>query len=170
VQIGLKFFVEILLRIHCFAMRSGPGGAEPQRKLKPLVDKLVAMDREITFINTKFSRSPDSPEAFLNIRWAGRLAPAPDGSQIAFQSYSSSALGKTTLLGAEDARTPPDVMVLKAGREPVRLTDFNPQLSALRLGEVSEVSWYGGLKLRGVKTEMVIYPREGHLLAERSHQ
>jgi dipeptidyl aminopeptidase/acylaminoacyl peptidase len=27
-----------------------------------------------------------------------------------------------------------------------------------------------GLKLRGIETEMVIYPREEHLLNERSHQ
>jgi dipeptidyl aminopeptidase/acylaminoacyl peptidase len=66
-----------------------------------------------------------------------RLAPSVHN----FWSYSSSADGETLALGAEDAHTPPNVVVLKAGREPVRLTDLNPQLSALRLGTVSEVSW-----------------------------
>jgi dipeptidyl aminopeptidase/acylaminoacyl peptidase len=31
-------------------------------------------------------------------------------------------------------------------------------------------AWSRGLKLRGVEAEMVVYPREGHLLTERSHQ
>jgi dipeptidyl aminopeptidase/acylaminoacyl peptidase len=58
-----------------------------------------------------------------------------------FWSSSSSADGRTVAVGAEDAHSPPDVVVLKAGKEPVKLTDLNPQLSALRLGDVSEVSW-----------------------------
>jgi dipeptidyl aminopeptidase/acylaminoacyl peptidase len=66
-----------------------------------------------------------------------RLAPSVHN----FWSYSASADGETVALGAEHAHSPPEVVVLRAGREPVRLTDLNPQLSALRLGTVSEVSW-----------------------------
>jgi dipeptidyl aminopeptidase/acylaminoacyl peptidase len=31
-------------------------------------------------------------------------------------------------------------------------------------------AWYAGLKQRGIETELIIYPREGHALSERSHQ
>ncbi len=58
-----------------------------------------------------------------------------------FWSYSASADGETLALGAEDGHGPPNVVVLKAGHAPVKLTDMNPQLSARRLGTVSEVSW-----------------------------
>jgi dipeptidyl aminopeptidase/acylaminoacyl peptidase len=58
-----------------------------------------------------------------------------------FWSYSASADGETFALGAEDGHSPPNIVVLKTGHAPVKLTDLNPQLSALRLGTVSEVSW-----------------------------
>src|SRR4051794_21622087 len=66
-----------------------------------------------------------------------RLAPSVRN----FWSYSSGADGETIAMGAEDGHSPPNVVVLKAGHAPVKLTDLNPQLSALRLGTVSEVSW-----------------------------
>lgn len=66
-----------------------------------------------------------------------RLAPSVHN----FWSYSTSADGETLALGAEGAHSPPDVVVSKAGKEPVKLTDLNPQLSALRLGDVSALSW-----------------------------
>jgi dipeptidyl aminopeptidase/acylaminoacyl peptidase len=31
-------------------------------------------------------------------------------------------------------------------------------------------AWYRGLKLRGVEADLVVYPREGHILIERAHQ
>ena len=66
-----------------------------------------------------------------------RLAPSVRNSW----SFSASADGATIAIGAEDGHSPPNVVVLKAGQEPVKLTDLNPQLSAVRLGNVSEVSW-----------------------------
>jgi dipeptidyl aminopeptidase/acylaminoacyl peptidase len=66
-----------------------------------------------------------------------RLAPSVRN----FWSYSASADGETIAMGAENGHSPPDVVVLKTGQEPVKLTDLNPQLSAVRLGDVSEVSW-----------------------------
>ena len=65
-----------------------------------------------------------------------RLAPSVRN----FWSYRASADGETLAMGAEGGHSPPNVVVLKAGKEPVKLTDLNPQLSALRLGTVSEVS------------------------------
>ena len=47
-----------------------------------------------------------------------------------FWSYSASADGRTIAIGAEDAHAPPNVVILRDCRQPVRLTELNPQLSA----------------------------------------
>jgi dipeptidyl aminopeptidase/acylaminoacyl peptidase len=67
----------------------------------------------------------------------GRLAESVQN----FWSYSASADGRTIALGAEDAHSPPNVVLCKEGKRPVKLTDLNPQLSSFRLGNVQEISW-----------------------------
>jgi dipeptidyl aminopeptidase/acylaminoacyl peptidase len=58
-----------------------------------------------------------------------------------FWSYSASDDGRTIAIGAENAYSPPDVVVLNDGQEPVKLTELNPQLSAFGLGNVTDISW-----------------------------
>lgn len=58
-----------------------------------------------------------------------------------FWSFSASRDGHTIVLTAETGQAPPNVVVLKDGGRPRPLTDMNPQLAGLQLGDVKEVQW-----------------------------
>ncbi len=57
------------------------------------------------------------------------------------QSFSVGAAGRALAFLNSTGQSPPDVWAITNGEAPRRLTDLNPQIAALRLGEVSEISW-----------------------------
>lgn len=70
-----------------------------------------------------------------------------------FWAFTVSADGRTIVLGGETGQMPPNLVVLQDHDKPRTLTNLNPQLAAVLLGNVREVSWKStrdGRDLNGV--------------------
>lgn len=58
-----------------------------------------------------------------------------------FWQFSTSRDGRAVALTAETGTNPPNIVVFVEGQASRRLTDMNPQLAELNLGDVREVTW-----------------------------
>lgn len=58
-----------------------------------------------------------------------------------FWAFSITPDGRTIALGGETGQMPPNLVVIRDGGKPRSLTNLNPQIAKLRLGEVREVCW-----------------------------
>ena len=58
-----------------------------------------------------------------------------------FWAFAVTPDGKTMVVGGETGQMPPNLMVIRDGGKPRTLTDLNPQVAGLRLGDVREVEW-----------------------------
>ncbi|HZI47855.1 MAG TPA: S9 family peptidase [Pyrinomonadaceae bacterium] len=61
--------------------------------------------------------------------------------------------GNTTAYFAETSESPSDIWILRTGESPRKLTNFNPQTAAWRVGKLREIEWKNskdGLVRRGV--------------------
>src|SRR5262245_66509315 len=58
-----------------------------------------------------------------------------------FWAFAITPDGKTMVVGGETGRMPPNLMVIRDGGKPRTLTDLNPQVAGLQLGDVREVEW-----------------------------
>jgi dipeptidyl aminopeptidase/acylaminoacyl peptidase len=56
-------------------------------------------------------------------------------------NFAASHDGRTLAFVGEKADSPGDVWSLAVGQSPRQLTNFNPQIAAVRLGNVREISW-----------------------------
>src|SRR5262249_37290794 len=55
-----------------------------------------------------------------------------------FWAFAVSPDGRTIVLGGETGQMPPNLVVIQDGGKPRTLTNLNPQLTELRLGDVRE--------------------------------
>jgi dipeptidyl aminopeptidase/acylaminoacyl peptidase len=70
-----------------------------------------------------------------------------------FWAFAVTPDGKTMVVGGETGEMPPNLMVIRDGGKPRTLTDLNPQVAGLRLGDVREVEWKStrdGRRINGV--------------------
>jgi dipeptidyl aminopeptidase/acylaminoacyl peptidase len=78
---------------------------------------------------------------------------------------TASADGRILAFVAEKADSPPDVWSLTTDQPPRQLTNFNPQIASLKLGNVSNVTWTNrkdGQALHGVLVTPADF-KSGHL-------
>jgi dipeptidyl aminopeptidase/acylaminoacyl peptidase len=58
-----------------------------------------------------------------------------------FWAFAVTPDGRTMVVGGETGQMPPNLTVIQDGGKPRMLTDLNPQVAGLRLGDVREVEW-----------------------------
>lgn len=82
---------------------------------------------------------------------------------VNFWDYSIDRNGTTIAFNAESQHDPPDIFVRKEGKLE-RLTDFNPDLSSFRLGDVKTVEWRSSLDNRTIYGVLITPPgfEKGH--------
>jgi len=89
----------------------------------------------------------------------GSPEPLTRGARV-ISAFDLSADGRTLVLLSEDARSLPDLWLLRSGGEaPTRLTEMNPQLSEFEIAPQEVVRWKSsdGLEIEGIVTKPVGY-------------